>query len=157
MSDNKIKIQVRSVHMSYSDDNMLENVRTYFKGEDDEDNISLDGYIPLGHEEYKNNNAIEDLQSVIREKVITKIKDVNDVSITIKSVNMKYEGTDELKYVRVVFVGKDADKNFDVNGQVAIDSEEYAGNEDVEDIIQVIRNKVESYIQNGKPDDEKQE
>lgn len=62
------------------------------------------------------------------------------MSVQITSINLQYEGN-IIHNVKVYFSGYDDDREINVNGCISLSAEEYAGNEAIETLTELVQTK----------------
>lgn len=65
-------IQITSVNIRYSA-NAISEVLVYFQAQDEQQRISLNGYIPLTSSEYEGNESTSSLLSLVRLELSSKL------------------------------------------------------------------------------------
>jgi hypothetical protein len=71
------------------------------------------------------------------------------MNIQITSINIRYENN-KVAGVQVYFTGNNEDRSINLNGYIPLTAEEYAGNEAIPTLVELVREKVsEKLLDNG--------
>ncbi|MFE0506771.1 hypothetical protein ACWF7H_17090 [Peribacillus butanolivorans] len=68
-----LEIQITATNIGYTDGG-VSAVHVQFQGNDPEQTINLNGYVPLTAEEYQGNEALSVLTEVVRTKLVNRLQ-----------------------------------------------------------------------------------
>ncbi|NIK11201.1 hypothetical protein [Alkalibacillus almallahensis] len=68
---NNMEIKVNNIQFVSSGEE--EKVHIHFRGKDPENELNLSGYVPVTVTEYENNSSIDDMQQLVKDKVLERL------------------------------------------------------------------------------------